>query len=204
MLCCGGWGQSAWWARPTCHLSILRLTTRGAARILQGERAAVRHGLSADPERCDEAGAVGFVPGVDGGVGLQGADGEVAARVSPDFLDDQFGGLGPQHGTWPTLVGHDGSSLWMGAYPFSTTMSTARGSSTRARRSTRFGWCGPRSSRRVSFTSSTRRVNFAAVRRRRRHRQDSGSEPRLIGLDADGAGSADLVHPDGGAPGRVG
>lgn len=27
-----GWGQSAWWPRLTCHLTYLRLTTRGFDR----------------------------------------------------------------------------------------------------------------------------------------------------------------------------
>jgi hypothetical protein len=27
-----GWGQSAWWARLTCHLGILRLIRRGLVR----------------------------------------------------------------------------------------------------------------------------------------------------------------------------
>ena len=28
-----GWGQWAWWARLTCHLTYLRLTRRGLERL---------------------------------------------------------------------------------------------------------------------------------------------------------------------------
>ena len=33
MMGSSGWGQSAWWARLTCHFGILRLITRGEARL---------------------------------------------------------------------------------------------------------------------------------------------------------------------------
>src|ERR1035437_9935240 len=115
--CCWGCGPPAWWARLTCHLGILRLMTRGAARRRRaglrraisrrrkvsqrrslalssgGESALVRHGLAGDPERGDEADPVRVLAAVLGGVGHQGADGVVAAQVSPDLLQHQVGGL---------------------------------------------------------------------------------------------------------------
>src|SRR5450756_772292 len=115
--CCWGCGHPAWWARLTCHLGILRLMTRGAARLRRtglrraisrrrkvsqrrslalssgGKSAPVRHGLAGDPERGDEADPVRVVAGVLGGVGHQGSDRIVTAQVSPDFLQYQLGGL---------------------------------------------------------------------------------------------------------------
>ena len=44
-------------------------------------------------ERGDEADPVRVVAAVRGGVGHQGADGVVAAQVSPDLLQHQVGGL---------------------------------------------------------------------------------------------------------------
>ncbi len=115
---CVGWGQLAWWARLTCHLTYLRLMTRGLARTrrgglsrpvsrrrkviqarwlacgsLGGKVALVGDGLAGDPEGGDEAHPVGVVAGVLGGLAHQGADGVVAAQVAPDLLLDEIGGF---------------------------------------------------------------------------------------------------------------
>src|SRR5271163_2164953 len=104
---CSGWGQWAWAARLTCHLDILRLSTRGAERWRRagvrrsssrrrkarqwrsgvsgwsgGESALLGDGLACDAQRGGETDAVGVVSGMFGGLGHQGADGVVAAQVS--------------------------------------------------------------------------------------------------------------------------
>ena len=56
-------------------------------------------------ERGHEADAVRVVAGVDGGVGHQGADGVVAAQMSPDLLQLQLGRFRPQHGAGSALMG---------------------------------------------------------------------------------------------------
>src|SRR5665647_1057680 len=128
--CCWGCGHPAWWARLTCHLGILALMTRGAARRRRaglrraisrrrkvshrappaslssgGKSALVRHGLAGDPERGDEADPVRVVAAVPGGVGHQGSDRKVTAQVSPDLLEHQVRGFGAQHGAGSALVG---------------------------------------------------------------------------------------------------
>src|SRR5271155_5549270 len=129
---CSGWGQWAWAARLTCHLDILRLSTRGAERWRRagvrrsssrrrkarqwrsggsggagGGSALLGDGLACDAQRGGETDAVGVVSGMFGGLGHQGADGVVAAQVSPDFLEDQVGGFRAQHDPWPALVGFE-------------------------------------------------------------------------------------------------
>jgi hypothetical protein len=56
-------------------------------------------------EGCDEGDPVWVASGVHCSVGHEGSDGVMAAPVPPDFLQDQVGGLGPQHSTLPALVG---------------------------------------------------------------------------------------------------
>lgn len=115
---CCGWGQVAWWARLTCHLTYLRFTTRGAERSRRGglslwsrrrrksrhpgvsrswssggKSARVGEGLAGDAEGGDEADAVWIMARVSRCLGHQGADREVAAQVTPDFLEYQVRGF---------------------------------------------------------------------------------------------------------------
>ena len=108
---CWGCGQAAWRERLTCHRGILRLMTRGAARLRRaglirlvsrrrntfhslsppsgssgGEVALVGDGLAGDAQGGDEADPVGVVAGVLGGLRHEAADGVVAAQVAPDLL----------------------------------------------------------------------------------------------------------------------
>ena len=55
-------------------------------------------------EGCDEGYSVGIAACLKGGVEHETADGVVAAEVSPDFLEHEFGGFGAQHGAGPALV----------------------------------------------------------------------------------------------------
>jgi hypothetical protein len=111
-----GCGQCRWWARLTCHRVYLRLITRGLERGRRpglrrrasqpmarrqsastasasrgGKVALMGDGAAGDPQGGDEADVVGVTAGMLGGVGHQRADGVVAAQVSPDLLQDEFG-----------------------------------------------------------------------------------------------------------------
>ena len=99
-----------WWERLTCQLTILRLTTRGAARFrragLRGVRtrflkddhgrwakvgssggkvALLGDGLAGDPDCFHEADSVRVVAALLSGVGHQGLDGVVATQI-PRYL----------------------------------------------------------------------------------------------------------------------
>jgi hypothetical protein len=58
-----------------------------------------------DAQCCGKADAVGIVPAVASGVIHELADGEMAAQMAPDLLQDQVGGLRAQHDPGSTLVG---------------------------------------------------------------------------------------------------
>src|SRR5699024_2978177 len=125
-----GCGHVRWWARLTCHLVYLRLTTRGFERARLagrmrpaswrrnvshalcarrgwsgGKSVAMGDGAADGTYRRGETDAVGVAAGVFGGVGHQGADREVTAQMAPEFLFDQVGRFGPQHHARPALVG---------------------------------------------------------------------------------------------------
>ena len=62
-------------------------------------------GPAGDAQGCDEGDPVRVVAGVQGCVEHEGADGVVAAQVSPDFLEHELRGFRAQHGAGPALVG---------------------------------------------------------------------------------------------------
>src|SRR5699024_11416256 len=62
-----------------------------------GKSARLGDGGSGDPQRGDEAEAVGISGVVGGGLAHEVADGVVAAQVAPDLLEYQVRGLGARH-----------------------------------------------------------------------------------------------------------
>ena len=58
---------------------------------VRGKGVRVGEGLPGDPQRGDEGDAVRVVAGVGGGLGHEGPDRVVAAQMSLDLLEDEFG-----------------------------------------------------------------------------------------------------------------
>ena len=78
---------------------------------VRGKCPRVGEGPAGDPECGNEADPIGVESAVGSGLGHQGPNGIVATKVAPDLLDHQVGGLRPEHGTWPTLVGFEYRTL---------------------------------------------------------------------------------------------
>ena len=76
----------------------------GIAR-LRGKSALLGDSPAGNAKVCDEGYSVGISARFEGGIEHEGADGVVAAEVSPDLLAHEFRGFRAQHCARPALMG---------------------------------------------------------------------------------------------------